>query len=422
MFDRREFLKGCTAATGGVFFANCGGVQPALGWQSGGTGKRREVMVGGRRVRTVDVHSHVYVTEAWDLVKAHAVGENEAIARPVLNPVNARDRLTQMDQHGIDVQVVGINPNWYWADRDLARKIIQIQNEQIAHLCAAYPERFVGLCSVALQHPDLAAEQLEEGVRKLGMRGVLIGAMVNNDELSAEKFNPFWGKAQELGAVIFIHPMGPLEFPEGQARFKGRQNLVSLVGNPLATTLALSHLIFDGTLDRFPSLKVCAAHGGGFLPSYIGRSDRCVDNGGCKTIQNHPSEYLKRLYFDSLVFTNEGMRHLIAEAGISQIVLGTDFPYGWQHDAVDYVLAVPGLKVMKTGERSSGAMPQSYSESAHNLFPASERASLGFVLRGSIFVAANIDLTDPSCYKFSPVVLHQLVTLPRGEHKNELYG
>jgi len=341
--NRRGFLRDCATATTGFVFAGFGNVKPALGWQSSRAGKRREVMVGTRRVRTIDVHSHVYVPEAWDLVKDHVAGENEANSRPVLNPRNASDRLAQMDEYGVDVQVVGINPNWYWAEPELARKIIKIQNERIAELCAAHPERFVGLCSVALQHPDLAAEQLEEGVKKMGMRGALIGAMVNTDELSAPKFNPFWAKAQELGVVIFIHPMGPLEFPEGQARFKGRQNLVSLVGNPLATTLALSHLIFDGTLDRFPELKICAAHGGGFLPSYIGRSDRCVDNGGCKTISKHPSQYLKQMFFDSLVFTNEGLRHLIAETGISRIVLGTDFPYGWQHDAVDYVLGVPGL-------------------------------------------------------------------------------
>ncbi len=311
--------------------------------QSAGARKRREVVVGGRRIRTVDAHSHVYVTEAWDLVKAHVAGENEANSRPVLNPTNAVDRMAQMDQLGIDVQVVGINPNWHWAEPDLARQIIKIQNDKIAELCAAHPDRFVGLCSVALQHPDLAVEQLEVAVKKLGMRGAFIGAMVNNDELSAPKFNPFWAKAEELGAVVFIHPMGPLEFPDCQARFKGTQNLVSLVGNPLATTLALSHLIFDGTMDRFPGLKIYAAHGGGFLPSYIGRSDKCVDNGGCKTMKKHPSEYLKRMYFDSLVFTGEGMRHLIAEVGINQIVMGTDFPYGWQHDAVDYVLGLPGL-------------------------------------------------------------------------------
>ena len=342
MSNRRDFLKNCTTAASGVFFGGCGLIQSALG-QATGARKRREVMIGGRRIRTIDVHSHVYVSDAWDLVKSHASGENEAIARPVLDPINATERLAQMDEYGIDVQVVGINPNWYWAERDLAGQIIKIQNEKIAGLCAAHPDRFAGLCTVALQHPGLAAAQLEEGVKKMGMRGALIGAMVNSDELSVPKFNPFWKKAEELGAVIFIHPMGPLEFPEGRARFNGAQNLVSLVGNPMATTIALSHLIFDGTLDRYPGLKVCAAHGGGFLPSYIGRSDRCVDNGGCKTIKKHPSDYLKRMHFDTLVFSSEGLRHLIAEVGIERIVLGTDFPYGWQHDAVDYVLGVPGL-------------------------------------------------------------------------------
>src|SRR5262249_49370975 len=155
----------------GIFFVGCGLVESALGaLQSADVQKRRDVVVGGRRIRTVDAHSHVYVPEVWDMVKAHVAGENEASSRPVLNPMEAPDRMAQMDAYGIDVQVVGINPNWHWAERDLASKIIKMQNEKIAQLCAAHPERFVGLCSVALQHPDLAAEQLEEGVKKLGMR------------------------------------------------------------------------------------------------------------------------------------------------------------------------------------------------------------------------------------------------------------
>ena len=346
MIDRRKWLKDFTAVTAGIFFGSCSLVDSArASLQTGAARKRRENVLGGSRIRTVDVHCHCYVADAWDLVKSHE--PENPVSSPggkLLDLRGVADRLAQMDQYGVDVQVVGINPNWYWAERDLATQIIKTQNEKIAELCAAHPDRFVGLCTVSLQHPDMAAEQLELAVKKLGMRGTLIGAMVNRDELSAPKFNPFWAKAEELGALIFIHPMGPLEFPEGQERFRGSgQNLVSLVGNPLATTLALSHLIFDGTLDRYPGLKICAAHGGGFLPSYIGRSDRCLDTGGCKSIKKHPSEYLKRLYFDSLIFTNEGLRHLIAEVGVSQIVLGTDFPFGWQHDAVDFILNVPGL-------------------------------------------------------------------------------
>jgi len=345
MSDRREFLKDCSTAVAGVFFVGCGLVESAFGaLQSGGAPRRREIAVGGRRIRTVDVHSHVYVTEAWELVKDRMPEGNAGFTLPLLNPRNAADRIAEMDKAGVDVQVVGNNPNFFWAEPDLARQIIKVQNEKVAELCATYPDRFVGLCSVALQHPDMAAQQLEEAVKKLGMRGAVIGAMVNSDELSAQKFYPFWAKAEELGTLIFIHPMGAREFPEGIERFKGKQSLVSLVGIPLATTLALSHLIFDGTLDRYPGLKICASHGGGYLPSYIGRSDNCVDSGSCKTIQKRPSEYLKRLHFDSVVYSNEGLRHLIAEVGISQIVLGTDYPFGGgKLDAVDFILQAPGL-------------------------------------------------------------------------------
>ena len=117
-------------------------------------------------------------------------------------------RLADMDEMGIDVQAVCINPFWYWADPDLARKIVRIQNEKIAALCSAHPDRFVGLGSVALQHPSLAVEQLEEGVKKLGMRGFAIGGSVNGQELSDPKFHPIWAKAEQLEALIFIHPQG----------------------------------------------------------------------------------------------------------------------------------------------------------------------------------------------------------------------
>jgi aminocarboxymuconate-semialdehyde decarboxylase len=196
---------------------------------------------------------------------------------------------------------------------------------------------------VALQHPDLAARQLEDGVKKFGLRGGAVGDVVNTEELSSERFDPFWAKAEELGAPIFIHPQGISEL---RSRLQGNGLLTNVIGNPLGTTIALSHLIFEGTLDRFPGLKLCAAHGGGFLPSYADRSDH-----GCvtfpeqcnKKIKKPPTEYLKQMYFDSLIFTEEALRHLIAVAGASQIMLGTDYPYPWTTTSVDHVLATPGL-------------------------------------------------------------------------------
>ena len=362
MYNRREFLREASSATAGIFFVGCGLAESGLAsWQAGGAPqssvrrRRRQVVVGGRRVVTVDVHCHCTIPAAWDLIKGQEgainlqVGQTDPASPvgPQLDPRNVKDRLATMDEWGIDVQAVGINPFWYRTERDLARQIIQLQNERIAELCGAHPDRFVGMATVALQHPDLAAEQLEEGIKKFDLRGVMIGGSVNGEELSAPKFHPFWAKAEELGTLVFLHPQG---FPEGQRRFQGNGTLGNVIGNPLETTVALSHLIFEGTLDRFPGVKICAAHGGGFLASYIGRSDHCVQYTGqfpanCNPVGKLPSQYLKQLYFDSLVFTHQGLRHLVAEVGASQIVLGTDYPYGMgDPKAVDHILGTPGLR------------------------------------------------------------------------------
>lgn len=348
MSSRREFLKNLAGATMGIMFVSCGLVNAASSFQqAGGKAKSREVVVAGRRVKTIDIHCHCFVPEIWELMKNFKEAQPlkqfvDGPQAPKLNVNTLEFRLQQMDEWGIDIQAVSIAPEYnYWADRDLARRIVQIQNQKIAELCAAHPNRFVGIGTVAMQYPDLATEQMEEGAKKLGLRGFEIGGSINGEELSAPKFHPFWAKAEELGSLIFIHPAG---FAEGEKRFEGKGRLDNLIGNPLETTVALSHLIFEGTLDRFPGLKICAAHGGGFLPSYSGRSDRCFgDPQSCKTGQKRPSEYLKQLYYDSLVFTNEGMRHMIAEVGASQIVLGTDYPFGWESDVVGYILGVPGL-------------------------------------------------------------------------------
>jgi aminocarboxymuconate-semialdehyde decarboxylase len=257
------------------------------------------------------------------------------------------ERLKAMDEQGIDVEVLSVNPFWYSADRELARDLIKLQNEKLAAMCATNPDRFVGLATVALQFPDLAAEQLEEGVTKLGLRGGSIGGQIpgSTEELASPRFDPFWAKAEQLGVVIFMHPASP---PEIASRIQGSGALSVVLGNPLATTLFLTHMIFEGTLDRFPGLKLCCAHGGGYLPSYADRSDRgcLVFPEQCKapTLKKHPTEYLKQIYFDSLVFSPEGLRHLVAQCGASQIMVGTDYPYPWTNTPVDHVLRTPGLR------------------------------------------------------------------------------
>jgi aminocarboxymuconate-semialdehyde decarboxylase len=301
--------------------------------------RRRELVVSGRRVKTVDVHAHCAVPEAMALMGLTVSPSSLLLARP-------DERLRAMDAQGIDVEALSINAYWYGAERDVARQLIRVQNERLAEFCATNPERFVAFASVALQHPDLAAEQLEEGLKTYGLRGAAIGGSVNGEELADPKFHPFWTKAEQLGALVFIHPQATGAPTELASRLKGNGVLTNTIGNPLETTIALSHLIFEGTLDRFPRLKICAAHGGGYLPSYAARSDAILTTfpEQCTgTLRKKPTEYLRQLYFDSLVFTPEALRHLVAESGADRIVMGTDYPFPWTSTAVDHILATPGL-------------------------------------------------------------------------------
>ena len=345
MATRRRFLKDVAA---GLAFVGCGlTVDGDAAGQTppGRARKHAPVMVKGRRIRTVDVHAHCAVPKANALMS-----RGPAVAAPAgagvlgIDGQSLADRLADMDAKGIDVSVLSINPNWYDVPRDLAAQVISVQNETMAEFCAAHTDRFAAFASVALQFPDLAAEQLEQGVKKFGLRGAAIGGSVAGQELSDPKFHPFWAKAEELGVVVFIHPQPTADLTP---RLRGNGLLTNVIWNPLETTIALSHLIFEGTLDQFPRLRICAAHGGGFLPSYMNRSDH-----GCVTFPTqckpgvpklHPTEYVKRMYYDSLVFTPEALRHLVAEVGARQIMIGTDYPYPWVTEPVEHVLKTPAL-------------------------------------------------------------------------------
>jgi aminocarboxymuconate-semialdehyde decarboxylase len=345
MTTRREMLRSTAGALAGLAFVGCDlmGALPARA-----QARRREVVVNGRRAKTIDVHAHCAVPQALELMNLKLGG---LALRPDLDmATEVSTRLRAMDEQGIDVEALSINPNWYRTDRDLATQIIRIQNEKLAEACAAHPERFVAFATVALQFPDLAAQQLEEGVKKYGLRGAGIGGNVAGDEISDPKFNPFWAKAEELGVVVFIHPQGDGTPSQLQQRWKGNGYLSNVIGNPLETTIALSHLIFEGTLDRYPGLKIIAAHAGGFLPSYSGRSDHgcgarpdLCPGGTHGPIKRRPSEYLRQLYYDTMVFNPEGVRHLVAEVGASQLMVGTDYPFPWTRTAVDLILETPGL-------------------------------------------------------------------------------
>jgi aminocarboxymuconate-semialdehyde decarboxylase len=311
---------------------------------------------------TIDLHAHTLVPKVEALVAgtpqkaaepaamAATMGEasvshNNTSMLPIAGPRLTRieQRLADMDAMGVDVQVLSPSPTqyYYWAEADLAHEIVRVQNEAIAELCGRHPDRLAGLGTLALQHPALAVEQLERAVRDLGLKGVEISTSVNGLELDHPSLRPFWAKAEALGALIFIHPFGSTLGTRTATHY-----LVNTIGQPLETTIALSHLIFGGVLDAYPTLKIVAAHGGGYLPTYAGRSDHAhsVRPEAAVHTRRPPSDYLRRIWFDCLVYDPLTLRHLVDRVGASQVVAGTDYPFDMGHYDVHALIdATPGL-------------------------------------------------------------------------------
>src|ERR1700719_2164436 len=201
MTTRRDFLNGAGGAMAGAVFVGCDLLAPPYAHAQPAP-RRREVVVNGRRVKTVDIHAHCAFPEAMAMM-GRQVKPDKLIM--------GAERIRAMDEQGIDIEALSINPFWYKADRDVAAALIRLQNEKLAELVAAEPDRFVAMATMALQHPDLAVEQIEHGVKKLGLRGVSVGGSVEGMERANPKFHPVWAKAEELGCLIFIHPLGTKE-------------------------------------------------------------------------------------------------------------------------------------------------------------------------------------------------------------------
>jgi predicted TIM-barrel fold metal-dependent hydrolase len=346
MNTRRGFLKGAAGTAAGIVFCSCGLLDAAHAKSSADSAPHRlPVTVRGRRLKTIDVHAHCLFHESLNMMGDEAPNILQKVVGVQQQFIVLEERLRSMDEMAIDMEVLSINPFWYRKDRDTAAAITKTNNEKLAELCASKPDRFAAFGSLALQYPDLAVEQLQDAVKNKGLKGAAIGASVDGVDFSDPKFHPVWAKAEELGAVLFIHPATQ---PQLASRYKGNGWLVNTIGNPLDTTIALQHLIFEGTLDKFPKLKVLSAHGGGYLPSYAPRSDHAcfVSPAGCNPdikLKKKPTEYLNQLYFDALVFTPEALRHLVAQVGASQIMLGTDNPFPWEVHPVDHIFATKTL-------------------------------------------------------------------------------
>ena len=340
--NRRKFLQSIGVAAGTLT------VKP-VAWAQG----RKEVSIAGKRIKTVDIHALASIQDVEEVIRGTEL-ERRIGGPRLLDP----SRLVMMDEWGIDVSAISANQYWWYRtdDRSLAADVVRVQDEGFSAWCGEYPDRFVALTSVALQFPDLAAEQLEYAVNELGFRGASMGGHVNGVVPAGPEYDEFWAKAEELDVPIFVHPAGSDNIiQEGALDYAG--DLGNIIGNPLETTFFISRLILDGTLDRFPGLKVCGAHGGGYLPSYFGRTDVAWDAAGGPSInargefignapiqadncrnQKPPREYLRtQIFADSMVFSDEGLRHLVAEMGPSQVVYGTDMPLGWP-DTMDLII------------------------------------------------------------------------------------
>ncbi|MEU0112245.1 amidohydrolase family protein [Streptomyces bobili] len=292
---------------------------------------------------TIDVHTHILLPEVEALVDGRrgladaraldarrngpaALAVNGPMVRErirVMTDVSAR--LAAMDAQGVDVQLVSPSPSHYhyWADEETAAKVYRLANEVTAAHCSAAPDRLRGLGLVPLQHPDTAVRALDHALQQ-GLLGIEISSHAPGRELSDPAYEPLWTRAEETGALVFLHPFG-CTLDERLDQWY----LSNTVGQPTENAVAISHLIFSGVLDRHPALTLIAAHGGGYLPTHIGRSDhawsaRSDAGAGCA---HPPSSYLKRLYFDSLVHDPQVLRELVRVAGSDRVLLGSDFPF-----------------------------------------------------------------------------------------------
>jgi len=333
MVNRRAFLTTVGKAAAGTLLLSRGFDAVA---QSG----RKEVFVGGRRMTVVDIHAHCLFQEVRPVIEGTPLANAPLQDNLVLGP----HRIEALDARGIDIAALSVNRFWWYeAPLEQAREIVRINDEGLTEWCNAHSDRFVPLSSPALQFPELAAEQLDYAVKELGHRGASILGHARGEAPTTEKYDPFWAKLEELGVPVFMHPDGSRNIIQPGV-LDGPGGLGNVIGNPLETTLFLSRLIFDGVLDRFPGLKVVAAHGGGYLPSYLGRSEVACgrNNANCVNVKN-PREYLRdQIMIDSMVFNEEGLRHLVAVSGASQVVYGSDMPFAWP-DTIDLIAESPSL-------------------------------------------------------------------------------
>ena len=311
----------------------------------------------GREIRpkstTIDMHAHVAIPEAGKYLAQHLDMSKVPLARfqdDISRAVNAKQdgdvasrirgdddvRLADLDKMALDMQLVMPPPNQcaYSVPVEIGVKASRMVNDGLAAFVGKRPDRYKALGTVPLQDGHEAAVELERAM-KLGLKGVQVITNVNGRELSDPSLAEFWAAAERLGALVVLHPNG---FTGGE-RFS-RFYFNNVIGNPLDTTVALHYLIFDGVLERHPNLKIIAVHGGGFLGGYSGRIDHAWGaRSDCNaTLPKPPSEYLRRVYVDTVVFTPHQLHALIEVFGVDHVIMGTDYPFDMaEYDPVGHV-------------------------------------------------------------------------------------
>jgi aminocarboxymuconate-semialdehyde decarboxylase len=295
-----------------------------------------------KKALTVDIHCHIVTPEAEPLVRdlltpdkdpflRFSTAETQQINRQQFTALlpkltNPEERLKDMDRMGIAIQAISPGPNqyYYWTDAELGAKLARMQNDRVAEVVRTHPDRFVGMGTLPLQDTEKAVQELERVVQELGFQAVEISSNVAGKDFDDPRFERFWAKVQELDVLVFVHPIG---FTDAE-RLKDYY-LNNIIGQPLEEAVFVSRLIFGGVLERYPNLKIVIGHGGGYLPFYPGRMDHAykVRPESKHNISRPPSEYLKKLYFDSIVYQASSLENLVRVAGSDHVLLGTDYPF-----------------------------------------------------------------------------------------------
>jgi aminocarboxymuconate-semialdehyde decarboxylase len=314
----------------------------------------------------IDIHHHFVPSEIVGEAKRHgsvlgiAVTEgkdglcyfsfNSGPGYPLLQGLCDETPRLEMMEKG-KIALAALDPSTQLLGYDLkgdqAETWCRIYNECVKEFLKQHPDRFTAMAAVPIQEPARAARVLEHAVTELDFRGAYIATNVNHRYYDSQDFDVFWAMAQELDVLVFMHPDNP-----AGTELMGSFGLRLVCGNPADTTLSLGMLIFSGVFDRFPKLKICTCHGGGFFPYHVSRFDREFTTGKQATRRadrpnapkcaSVPSAYIKNLYFDTLVYDVETLDFLRRKVGADHLILGTDFPYilgDWQ--CVDKIEALP---------------------------------------------------------------------------------